>query len=533
VFGSDDMNLYAIDHNGNLLWNYSTQGMIRSSSKVIDLEYDGSKEIIFGSDDNNLYVLNSVGNLRWNYPTNGMVRATPAIEDIDPFRYGKEIVIGSNDFSLYALDNSGNMISSFSTFAPIDSTAAIYDIDPLMDGYEIVVGSDDNNVYLLNYNDSMITLMWNYSTNGPVDSSAAIADLAEDDKPDFAIGSDDGRLYIFDKTGLLFSYQTGGPIDSSPAIANINVTNMKPEVIFGSDDGNIYSINFAFGPKLEWKYGHGKPIGSSPQIGDINHDGNLEIAFGGLLTLLHPGTKQNQDPIVNPGGPYIRFPGDSVIFDGSQSFDPDGQIIEFGWDINGDFQLDRFGMFVELSWPEIENDICGGECLLDFPYPISLTVLDDMNASAIGFTELIISEVQDLDGDGIPDSDDNCIEYFNPDQNDSEFTKELVSYWTFDQDYTDQYGNNDGIQNGDVFFSDGIIDTAAEFDGSSWIWITDDDSLGFESQDSFTISAWIYPTITQGWKGIISKGRDAPSPDGWYGIWLSDDSPVLELVDMH
>src|SRR5260221_10826107 len=62
------------------------------------------------------------------------------------------------------------------------------------------------------------------------------------------------------KLPLLWTFNTTKPVKSSPAIAG-------DHVFVGSDDGNLYSINFGTGKK-EWAYKAEGPVESSPLVLD-------------------------------------------------------------------------------------------------------------------------------------------------------------------------------------------------------------------------------------------------------------------------
>jgi hypothetical protein len=61
-----------------------------------------------------------------------------------------------------------------------------------------------------------------------------------------------------------------------------------------------------------------------------------------LLEKEEKSTPLNSHPIADSGGPYFSTEGTEVTFDGSGSFDPDGDSIKFRWDFddNGDWDTD-------------------------------------------------------------------------------------------------------------------------------------------------------------------------------------------------
>src|SRR3989338_5768813 len=87
-----------------LLWRYKTDGMVRSSPAVVDINNDSMLEVIVGSDDSKLYAFSHNGMLLWNFTTSGRIRSSPSIMDITLDGI-PEIVFGSDDGYLYALSN--------------------------------------------------------------------------------------------------------------------------------------------------------------------------------------------------------------------------------------------------------------------------------------------------------------------------------------------------------------------------------------------------------------------------------------------
>ena len=64
--------------------------------------------------------------------------------------------------------------------------------------------------------------------------------------------------------------------------------------------------------------------------------------------------KQNNDPVADAGGPYSGTAGQTITLDGSGSYDSDGSISLYEWDINGDGDYndagDKTGQTVQNTW---------------------------------------------------------------------------------------------------------------------------------------------------------------------------------------
>jgi len=75
-----------------------------------------------------------------------------------------------------------------------------------------------------------------------------------------------------------WNYTTGSRIHSSPALGDIDGDG-NLEVIFGSWDNKIYALNAEDGSEL-WNFTTNGRIYSSPALGDLDFDDKLEIVFG-------------------------------------------------------------------------------------------------------------------------------------------------------------------------------------------------------------------------------------------------------------
>ncbi len=125
-------------------------------------------------------------------------------------------------------------------------------------------------------------------------------------------------------------------------------------------------------------------------------------------------------PIADLNGPYEIFEYEPLQLDGSQSYDPNepcDSITEYSWDIDEDGLFDdAYDDIVNMIWEAVEMLVCGGSCIFESPYTIALRVTDSYGLTAASTTTLVIHS--DADSDGIPDSEDNCPNDYNPYQAD-------------------------------------------------------------------------------------------------------------------
>jgi hypothetical protein len=348
----------------DVLWVYMTGAPVRSTPAIGDVDNDDQLEVIVGSDDGNIYVLNgSDGSLEWNKTTEGAVKASPALANLDNDPY-LEIVIGSMDSLIYCLEWNGTRGIeewNYSTGGPVVSSGAIGDIDGDND-LEIVIGSCDNRVYSIG---SLGTEEWNYTTNGHIISSAALADRVSVSKYD-----NDWPFFRHDvaRTGFY------GPAPSRGL-----------DIYIGSLDNYLYLLDGNNGSMID-RFQTDAEIFTSPSVADADGDSHLEIFFysahkdwitNDTFWCIEDLGPENEPPvaIIHGGDERTVYEGDLVTFDGSDSYDLEGDIISYTWDFNVELDSDGDGNpgndtdavdpIVTYTWDD------------DFEVRVKLTVIDD------------------------------------------------------------------------------------------------------------------------------------------------------------
>lgn len=100
----------------------------------------------------------------------------------------------------------------------------------------------------------------------------------------------------------------------------------------------------------------------------------------------------------------------------------------------------------------------------------------------------------------------------------------LVHYWDFEDEFGDVEGGLGGDPVGNAALTDDarIGEQALEVSGGGdHVEVPDAESLHFTALDSYSVTAWIKTTGGGGWRGVVTKGREAAP---WYGIWLEPGS---------
>lgn len=106
------------------------------------------------------------------------------------------------------------------------------------------------------------------------------------------------------------------------------------------------------------------------------------------------------------GGPYVARIGSEVTLDASGSFAPNGTIVLYEWDVNGDgaFEISTTAASVPYVFTQAFDGV------------FALRVTDNIGESSLGTARAHAS----LDGDEVPDDIDNCPTVANHGQNDED-----------------------------------------------------------------------------------------------------------------
>jgi hypothetical protein len=289
VIGGVDGMVYAVESDGNLLWEFNTKtalnaaapldgdSIIYSTPAVADLEGDGAPEVVVGlgfnptgaSIDNNggVIVINANGTLKSGWPqltldfdpptdtyTDG-VFSSPVVGDLDGDG-DLEVVAASFDMHVHIWHHTGEALTGWPRLMPdtIWSSPTLADLD--RDGrLEIIIGSDaptGGYIHVLRGNGADMP-GFPKGTNQTIFSSPAIADLNNDGWLDIVVGSGNnfsGRgmaVYAWDRAGNPLpgwpvTTGSGGYTLSSPSVGDIDGDDQL-EVVIGADDGKLYAFN--------------------------------------------------------------------------------------------------------------------------------------------------------------------------------------------------------------------------------------------------------------------------------------------------
>lgn len=303
LVGGVDGTIYAIQHDGRVLWTYNLTNVIntaaqqasltisskaipiRTAPTVADLNRDGHPEVIVVAGDvfdtqthGGIVVLNAQGQLLPGWP-----------------RLLQDVGGGGSDLGRPDGYADGSV-----------STPAVGDING--DGLpEIVYAGFDQYVYARRIDGSLLP-GWPQWVLDTVWSSPALADLDGNGRLDVIIGvdahyyrdathatEDGGDLYAFHGDGkLMWRAHQDEIFQSSPAIGDIDGDG-RPEIVAGTGtfysglgraDGRYITAWNHDGSRL-WKTALPDRAPGSPALGDLTGDGKLEVAIGTIDGRVH------------------------------------------------------------------------------------------------------------------------------------------------------------------------------------------------------------------------------------------------------
>lgn len=248
------------------LWEYPMYSRLCGAIGM-DVDQDGTSEIILATEAGDVHVLDQQGKLKWRFAIGSAVRTICAADINRDFH--EKLIVGTQDAGLLLMNDEGQVCWRYQTNRRISNICtADVDNDEKM---EIVAGCWDKCVYII---DALGSLKRHFNI-GSIVRSVCAEDINNDGVLELIVGCEDGKLNVMDIRGqLLWGYQCGHRI-LSLVVKDIDYDGSL-EIMFGSEDRNLYVLDGR--GKLKWKYcsqGRVKNI----YVADVDGDGILEIVL--------------------------------------------------------------------------------------------------------------------------------------------------------------------------------------------------------------------------------------------------------------
>lgn len=229
-------------------WKFNTQGAIRGAA-ILD-----NQQLIFGNSAGIVYAIDkNTGQLNWQYQTSGTICSSPALS-------GDIVYVASRDNYLYAIDKHNGQLKWKFQMQPmipaINTGWAYFMAAPQVWRDKVYIGSGDANLYALDKNSG--ELRWKFKTEGRIRATPLIHE-GKIYQP-----SNDSYLYVLDaESGKLeWKFATLG-VGYAPGNFSFDRRSMYDQptiqnghVIFGSRDGNVYSVDLQ-SHESKWNFSYG------------------------------------------------------------------------------------------------------------------------------------------------------------------------------------------------------------------------------------------------------------------------------------
>lgn len=118
------------------------------------------------------------------------------------------------------------------------------------------------------------------------------------------------------------SYTLSEPVDALVDISKTDKDDLLPSTLPAEEASNA-----RIGSESQTSKGS---VPERPQQVDPNR--NIEVTE----PFLHAYAPMSLPPVADPNGPYFTNEGEQIILDGTGSYDPNGAVVRYDWDLDGD-----------------------------------------------------------------------------------------------------------------------------------------------------------------------------------------------------
>ncbi|NHJ87955.1 MAG: PQQ-binding-like beta-propeller repeat protein [Asgard group archaeon] len=259
-------------------WRFTTTDSVYCSPAFIDINHDGTLEIIVCDYNSRVYCVDNQGIEKWHFDTEGSIEAAPAVADVNADGRA-EVIVGDEVGQIYCLDENGNKLWNYSIENGIIHPPLVVDVEN--DGDLDILVACSPRLYCL---DGYGNQVWNYTGSYP-GSAPNVGDVDNDDENEIILLNALGMIQLkSDGTVDLINTNFDSNYIAEPVLTDLTNDNFL-DLIFYEGGDNLYCLNASDLDDLHWYvldlFENSDDI-SSPAIADINDDGKKEIIVSGL-----------------------------------------------------------------------------------------------------------------------------------------------------------------------------------------------------------------------------------------------------------
>ncbi len=185
------INSIAID----FLWNFTLTDFAGHFPVIVDLDLDGTSEVLVTSQNGLFYCLDNLGNTLWQHDLALLGRCSPTVVDIN--KDGKLEILITSFYTLHCFNYTGTELWNASiTYNMLDSPT-IADLD--QDGQLDIILQSTNKIHCFNWNG---TVKWEHTTLGTITTVTVVADLDSDGSFEILFGTYDNKTICLNHLGV-------------------------------------------------------------------------------------------------------------------------------------------------------------------------------------------------------------------------------------------------------------------------------------------------------------------------------------------
>lgn len=290
IFGDPQGKIHVLKANREYVPGFPAEvgNNINAGVAIADLNNSGTVEIVANTSAGIISAVDNEGRILFQYDTEAQFRNNPLIADVDKSGECEIVAATFTNPRLFVLRNDGSDYPNFPVNLDAGVVAPPAAADLNGDGFqEIVIITTGGNMHAISTATGSDIAGFPVSLGGASWNGATISYITDNTKPQIAVVTVQGNLFIFDAEGnQLVQRSLGSPIRTDVLVFDLN-NNGSKELILGDMLGRLYVLD-ASGNDIEpFPINVGAAIESSPILADMTRDRNFEIIFGDGQGFLH------------------------------------------------------------------------------------------------------------------------------------------------------------------------------------------------------------------------------------------------------